>query len=139
MNRRNVILGGLATLGVGGWFAASSFGSAPLGSTALTPFVGAANAQTTEGEVDTSGITEMVLGDENAPVTMVEYASFTCPHCATFHNDTFKKLKADYIDSGKVKFIYREVYFKSISTATVSGLPWWRAAAVKRSSLASPT
>ena len=111
MNRRNVILGGLATLGVGGWFAASSFGSSPLGSTALTPFVGAANAQTTEGDVDTSGITEMVMGDENAPVTMIEYASFTCPHCATFHNDTFKKLKADYIDSGKVKFIYREVYF----------------------------
>ena len=44
-------------------------------------------------------------------MTVVEYASFTCPHCATFHNDTFKKLKADYIDSGKVKFIYREVYF----------------------------
>ena len=56
-------------------------------------------------------IVEMTIGAENAPVTIVEYASFTCPHCATFHNDTFKKLKADYIDSGKVKFIYREVYF----------------------------
>ena len=110
MNRRNVILGGLATLGLGGWYAASTFGT-PANSTALTPFVGAANAQSSEGDVDTSGITEMVMGDENAPVTVIEYASFTCPHCATFHNETFKKLKADYIDSGKVKFIYREVYF----------------------------
>lgn len=73
------------------------------------PLVGAAFAQ--EAEVDTSTITEMTLGAEDAPVTLIEYASYTCPHCANFHNDTFKKLKADYIDTGKVKFIYREVYF----------------------------
>lgn len=75
-----------------------------------TPFVGAATAQEA-AEVDTSTITEMVLGAEDAPVTLIEYASFTCPHCANFHKDGFKKLKADYIDTGKVKFIYREVYF----------------------------
>lgn len=56
-------------------------------------------------------ITEMALGDENAPITMIEYASFTCSHCGAFHENTFKKLKADYIDTGKVRFIYREVYF----------------------------
>lgn len=56
-------------------------------------------------------IPDMVLGDENAPIEMIEYASFTCPHCARFHADVFPKLKADYIDTGKVKFIYREVYF----------------------------
>jgi len=62
-------------------------------------------------EVDTSTITEMTLGDADAPVTFIEYASFTCPHCASFHANQFKKLKADYIDTGKVHFIYRDVYF----------------------------
>ena len=51
------------------------------------------------------------IGEADAPVTIVEYASFTCPHCAHFHDDVFKKLKADYIDTGKVQFVYREVYF----------------------------
>lgn len=64
-----------------------------------------------EAEIDTSTVTEMVLGSPDAPVTMIEYASFTCPHCAAFHADQFKSLKADYIDTGKVQFIYREVYF----------------------------
>ena len=75
------------------------------------PTLGAAEAQTTDGEVDTSMVLEMALGDENAPLTVVEYASYTCPHCASFHENTFKQVKADYIDTGKVRFIYREVYF----------------------------
>lgn len=62
-------------------------------------------------DVDTSGIADMTLGDANAPITIVEYASFTCPHCARFHDSTFKDLKRDYIDTGKAQFIYREVYF----------------------------
>lgn len=66
--------------------------------------VGAANAQS-------ANIPDMTMGDPNAPVEVVEYASFTCPHCAAFHNDTFKDFKRDYIDTGKVHFIYREVYF----------------------------
>ncbi len=60
---------------------------------------------------DAIEIEEMVLGDANAPVEMIEYASFTCPHCARFHADVYPQLKADYIDTGKVKFVYREVYF----------------------------
>jgi protein-disulfide isomerase len=59
-------------------------------------------------------IHEMTLGAEDAPVTVMEYASFTCPHCAAFHDDQFLKLKADYIDTGKVRFIYRDVYFDRI-------------------------
>ncbi|MFW8635885.1 DsbA family protein [Cribrihabitans pelagius] len=90
-----------------GGYAISGFNGQ--GSLPHNPLVGAAHAQ--EAEVDTSTITEMVMGEEDAPVTMIEYASYTCPHCANFHNNTFKKLKADYIDTGKVKFIYREVYF----------------------------
>ncbi len=54
---------------------------------------------------------DMVLGEENAPVTVIEYASYTCPHCAHWHDTSFKKLKADYIDTGKVRFIHREVFF----------------------------
>jgi protein-disulfide isomerase len=53
----------------------------------------------------------MVQGDPDATVTVIEYASFTCPHCAAFHEGPYKQLKADYIDTGKIKFIYREVYF----------------------------
>lgn len=73
------------------------------------PLIGAAFAQ--DAEVDTSTIVEMTLGAEDAPVTMIEYASYTCPHCATFHQGVFKQIKEDYIDTGKVKFVYREVYF----------------------------
>ncbi|MDJ0630656.1 MAG: DsbA family protein [Rhodobacter sp.] len=75
------------------------------------PTLGAAQAQSADAEVDTSMVVEMALGDENAPVEVVEYASFTCPHCKDFHRDTFKDVKANYIDTGKVRFIYREVYF----------------------------
>lgn len=56
-------------------------------------------------------VPDMVLGDANAPVTLIEYASYTCPHCAHFHDTVFKDLKRDYIDTGKVKFVFREVYF----------------------------
>jgi protein-disulfide isomerase len=61
--------------------------------------------------VDTSGIQEMAIGNPDAPVTVIEYASYTCPHCATFHGGVFKELKKDYIDTGKINFVYREVYF----------------------------
>ncbi len=71
---------------------------------------GAAHAQEA-GEVDTSQIVEMIMGAEDAPIEIIEYASYTCPHCGNFHNGPFKDLKKDYIDTGKVKFIYREVYF----------------------------
>ncbi len=56
-------------------------------------------------------IKDFALGPDDAKVKMVEYASFTCPHCADFHSDVFKALKTDYIDTGKVRFEYREVYF----------------------------
>ncbi len=62
-------------------------------------------------EIDTSMVQDMSIGNPDATVTVIEYASFTCPHCAAFHADTFKSLKADYIDTGKINFIYRDVYF----------------------------
>ena len=54
---------------------------------------------------------DMIKGSSNAKVIIVEYASFTCPHCATFHTEILPKLKKEYIDTNKVQFIYREVYF----------------------------
>jgi len=51
---------------------------------------------------------DQAMGAENAPVTIIEYASMTCPHCAQFQARTFPKLKERYIDTGKVRFIFRE-------------------------------
>ena len=56
-------------------------------------------------------IKDMTLGPVDAKVTLIEYASYTCPHCASFHTNVFKDLKKDYIDTGKIHFVYREVYF----------------------------
>ncbi|MCU0802432.1 MAG: DsbA family protein [Rhodobacteraceae bacterium] len=56
-------------------------------------------------------VSYMAIGPADAKVTIVEYASFTCPHCASFHAAVFKDLKKDYIDTGKVRFEFREVYF----------------------------
>lgn len=54
---------------------------------------------------------DVVMGSEDAPVTVIEYASFTCPHCANFHIQSWPTMKRDYVDTGKVRFIMREVYF----------------------------
>ena len=51
---------------------------------------------------------EMAMGSESAPITVIEYASMTCPHCAHFSETTFPELKKRYIDTGKVRFIFRE-------------------------------
>jgi protein-disulfide isomerase len=51
---------------------------------------------------------EQALGDPNAPVTIIEYASLTCPHCASFHTDVLPDLKERYIAPGKVRLIYRD-------------------------------
>jgi len=56
-------------------------------------------------------VPDMIMGSEDAPITMYEYASFTCPHCATFHKNVFPSLRKNYIDTGKVKFVYREIFF----------------------------
>ncbi len=55
-----------------------------------------------------AALAERVMGDSEAPVTIIEYASLTCPHCAAFHSDVLMDLKEQYIDTGKVKLIYRD-------------------------------
>jgi len=51
---------------------------------------------------------DMALGPANAPVTITEYASMTCPHCAAFNADVFPKIKSTYIDTGKIRYVFRE-------------------------------
>lgn len=112
MDRRTLLGGGVAVVAAGGLgYYALNRNTAP----AVTQINAATTETATETEgtaaVDTSSIQEMVLGDPDAPVTFMEYASFTCPHCANFHNGPFQQLKKDYIDTGKVKMVYRDVYF----------------------------
>jgi protein-disulfide isomerase len=57
------------------------------------------------------------LGSASAPVTIIEYASMTCPHCAHFHETTFPDLKKKYIDTGKVRFIFREFPLDQLAAA----------------------
>lgn len=63
---------------------------------------------TTETPIE---ITEMVEGNPDAKVEVIEYASFTCGHCRNFHADQYQKLKENYIEPGKIRFVLREVYF----------------------------
>lgn len=55
-----------------------------------------------------SDLPDMAMGSESAPVTIIEYSSLSCPHCASFHKDVLPALKEKYIDQGKVRYIVRE-------------------------------
>jgi protein-disulfide isomerase len=85
--RRRDLIAGLATLPLAGL-------ALPRPARAAEPVVG-----------------DVPLGAEDAPVTVIEYASLTCPHCADFHRDTWPRVKEAYVETGKVRFILREVYF----------------------------
>jgi protein-disulfide isomerase len=80
----------------------------------ITP---AAEAPTPSGSADVGALMEegplpdIVIGNPDAPVTIIEYASMTCSHCATFHSDTYPAIKQQYIDTGKAKLILREFPF----------------------------
>ena len=60
---------------------------------------------------------DIVLGSDKAPVTIIEYASMTCPHCAHFSETTFPELQKRYIDTGKVRFIFREFPLDALAAA----------------------
>jgi len=90
------------------WFILLAFSSVILGparpAAAADPHLMLADAQTvlalTKGD--------QVLGSPDAPITIVEYASLTCPHCAHFANDVLPELKKKWIDAGKVKLVFRD-------------------------------
>ncbi len=85
----------------------------------LSPWqlVGVANAQSAEDLNKPSPLGDMALGSKDAPVTIIEYASMTCPHCAAFTNEVFPKIKSEYIDTGKVRFIFREFPLDQVALA----------------------
>jgi protein-disulfide isomerase len=67
-----------------------------------------AMAQTASDVAKPVSLPDMVLGPDNAAVTITEFASMTCPHCAAFNEQVFPKIKKEYIDTGKVRYIFRE-------------------------------
>src|SRR6185295_6884842 len=90
INRRTLIRGAIAAAGIAGLSRASlaDFDPAKLN--------------------EPSPIGEMTMGPDNAKVTVIEYASASCPHCANFYKTTFQELKKQYIDTGKIRFVFRE-------------------------------
>ncbi len=60
-------------------------------------------------------LAERVIGKADAPITITEYASLTCPHCARFHKETLPKIKAAYIDTGKAKLVFRDFPFDGLA------------------------
>lgn len=83
---------------------AACSGASSEGAADQTPTVGEKPAVSGE----TGGKAEMFLGSADAPITLIEYASVTCPACANFHENMLPKIKEKYIDTGKVKLVFRE-------------------------------
>ncbi len=94
----------LAAVGGAWWYAAQSASD-------FTPLVTPAVAEEATASSAVALVPDMILGKADAPLTITEYASFTCPHCANFHATVWPEFKKNYIDTGKVRFVYREVYF----------------------------
>ncbi len=109
LNRRNLLLAALAACaaGVVGWQLNARPGQTQISMQAFAEDA----APAADPAAPVPEVKEMFLGNPDAAVTVIEYGSFTCPHCAAFSNDVFPLLKAEYIDTGKIKFVYREVYF----------------------------
>lgn len=75
------------------------------GALALTPLLPRINPALADATTVDEG--ERIIGDADAPITIIEYASLTCPHCASFHNDTLPELKSEWLDEGKARLVYR--------------------------------
>ncbi len=97
------------------WGASALTLSTALGGLATMALVAPASAQALL--MQPSPLGDMALGDEKAPITIIEYASMTCPHCAAFHATTYPELKKRYIDTGKVRFIFREFPLDQLALA----------------------
>lgn len=115
---RRQIVGSLALLPAAAILASCSDAAGPAQAQSDSTTTGATEAAPdSRGTVDMEKLLapgplpEKVYGQAEAPVTIVEYASMTCGHCAAFHTTTFPELKAKYIDTGKAKLILREFPF----------------------------
>lgn len=96
-------------------------GAAALGAGLALPQSAFAQSQINEVPVDklmaADELSELTLGNKDAKVTIVEYASMSCPACANFHKTTYPKLKEKYIDTGKVLFVMREFPLNNLAAA----------------------
>lgn len=95
-----------------------------IGAATAVPFTTAALAQRrgpsevpVEELMKPGDLPDLVLGKPDAKVTIVEYASMTCPHCATFHNHVLPQLKTKYIDTGQVRLVFREFPLDNLAAA----------------------
>jgi len=70
--------------------------------------VTSATAQSASAVAQPAALPDMALGPADAPVTIVEYASLTCPHCAYFNKEVFPRIKSAYVDTGKIRYVFRE-------------------------------
>lgn len=111
----------VAVIAVGGWYfwqQSSSEAPAPHMASGST----SASAPATDSKPPVAANKKMKvspsdksLGSLNAPVTLVEYASMTCPHCAAFHANTYPELKKKYIDTGNVRLVFRDFPFDQLA------------------------
>ena len=96
-------------------------GAAAVSAGVLSPFATLAFAADTnpspEDLAHAGPAGDIMIGSDKAPVTVIEYASMTCPHCAAFEAQVFPKLKEKYIDTGKVRFILREFPLDGLAAA----------------------
>ena len=90
-----------------------------VGFASLPPFRDMAFAETvpTDELMKPEGLPDMAMGNDKASVTVIEYASMTCPHCSHFHETTYPEMKKKYIDTGKVRFIFREFPLDPLAAA----------------------
>ena len=82
--------------------------------------VGLATACGSKSSTSVADGGDMELGNPNAPVTLIEYASATCSHCARFDRDVFPTLKARYIDTGKIRYVFREFLTPPVPVAAAA-------------------
>ncbi len=87
-----------------------NFGSGSVGAAVAPSFGGAAPSPPSAGITDMKALADddPFLGDKNAPVTMIEWSDYECPFCARFYQQTLPQIKSEYIDTGKVKLVYRD-------------------------------
>jgi len=88
--------------------ALSLTGLAALAGLSPLRLIAEAIAQSASDVAKPQSLPDMALGPANASVTVTEYASMTCPHCAAFNENVFPKIKSEYIDTGKVRYVFRE-------------------------------
>jgi len=115
LTRRHVLLGAAAVTAI---IAAGSAGIYLWSSTDTAAAETPAGAEVSMADLLVPGpLGDQIQGQADAPVTIVEYASMTCPHCSHFHETTYPEMKKKYIDTGKVRFIFREFPLDPLAAA----------------------